>query len=104
MWLTIRNSRHRLRKSSITWLGSHGHRTRLMVFVGGYSTPVFETGCPRSRELSQNWSNEGSSKKIDPRTAKHFTVSLQIICPLSLNSRHGIVILMTTNDEMRSFA
>src|ERR1043166_4093835 len=91
----IRDFRHPLPRFSIIWVGNPAHRIRSTAFfIGGYSTPAFETGNRKLRRPSRGSSSEDFSKRSHLRMAKCFIMFLLVIWPPFSNRHHATRLLM----------
>jgi hypothetical protein len=84
----------RRRKFSTIWPDIRRHKTPSTVsFIGGCSTPAFESGPRKLQRPSRNSSNKVFSKKSDLRTAKYFTAPPRTISRRFSNGHHETLLL-----------
>jgi hypothetical protein len=87
--MCVPNLRYHLRRQKfwIIWPGIRTLKTPSTAsFIGGCSTPASKNGRRKLRRPSRNSSNEASSRKSYPRTAKYFTTFPRIISRRFSNS------------------
>src|SRR5437773_4049950 len=86
----------RRRKFSTTWPDIRRHKTpSTESFIGGCSTPAFESGPRKLHRPSRNSSNKVFSNKAKLRTAPYFTASPHIISRRFSNDHQATLFLMT---------